>query len=85
MHRPATPCQSQCYPLDASTCIPAPRGRFWGDEIYTAVFLPATVDGDELVLTLTVPDLLGELAEEEGIAVGQKVVFHFKKLRRVVG
>lgn len=53
-------------------------------ESYTAVLLPAPADAQQQAFTLTMFDLLGELAEDEGIDPNEQVVFPLDALREVL-
>lgn len=54
------------------------------EESYTAVLLPAPADMQHQAFTLTMFDLLGDLAEDEGIDPDEEVVFPLDALREVV-
>lgn len=54
------------------------------EESYTAVLLPAPADMQQQAFTLTMFDLLGDLAEDEGIDPDEEVVFPLDALREVV-
>lgn len=54
------------------------------EESYTAVLLPAPADAQQQAFTLTMYDLLGELAEDEGIGPDEEIMFPLEALREVV-
>lgn len=71
--------------VDATVHVFRPNATHSGiEQTYTAVLLPAPADAEQQVFTLTMADLLGELAEEEGIADGESVEFPLDMLRSVV-
>lgn len=54
------------------------------EESYTAVLLPAPADAPQQSFTLTMYDLLGELAEDDGIDPDEEVMFPLEALREVL-
>lgn len=54
------------------------------EESYTAVLLPVPADAHQQAFILTMYDLLGELADDEGIDPDEEVVFPLDGLREVL-
>lgn len=54
------------------------------EESYTAVLLPTPAEAHQQAFTLTMFDLVGELAEDEGIDPDEEVVFPLDGLREVL-